>query len=80
MIKFNSLIILMLISILSSNPLSADSPYYIDFKYILNESNAGKKAQLFLKDKLNNGIKNIKFNAENNFYYLFKQFLYHASR
>ena len=60
MIKFNSLIILMLISILSSNPLSADSPYYIDFKYILNESNAGKKAQDFLKSKLEKNIKSIK--------------------
>ena len=50
----------MLISILSSNPLSADSPYYIDFKYILNESNAGKKAQDFLKSKLEKNIKSIK--------------------
>ena len=38
----------------------ADSLYFIDFKYILNESNAGKKAQNFLKSKLENGIKKLK--------------------
>ena len=32
-------------------------PYFLDFKYILNESNAGKKAQKFLKNKLEKGIK-----------------------
>ena len=38
----------------------ADTPFFLDFKYILNESDAGKKAQDFLKNKLNKGIKNIK--------------------
>jgi len=38
----------------------SDIPYFIDFKYILNESKAGKEAQVFLKNKLNNGIKNLK--------------------
>ena len=38
----------------------ADTPFFLDFKYILNESDAGKKAQDFLKKKLNTGIKNIK--------------------
>tara|TARA_E500000178_G_scaffold315876_1_gene335144 strand:- start:565 stop:1080 length:516 start_codon:yes stop_codon:yes gene_type:complete len=38
----------------------ADSLYFIDFKYILNESDAGKKAQNFLKSKLENGIKKLK--------------------
>ena len=37
--------------------LSADVPYYLDFKYILNQSDAGKKAQTYLKNKLDNGIK-----------------------
>ena len=37
--------------------LSADVPYYLDFKYILNQSEAGKKAQTYLKKKLDNGIK-----------------------
>ena len=37
--------------------LSADVPYYLDFKYILNQSDAGKKAQEYLKNKLDNGAK-----------------------
>ena len=40
--------------------LSADTPHFIDFKYILNESDAGKKAQTFLKNKLEKGFKEIK--------------------
>ena len=35
-------------------------PYYLDFKYILNQSDAGKKAQNQLKSKLDKGVKNIK--------------------
>ena len=37
---------------LSNTYLFADMPHYLDFKYILNESNAGKKAQKYLKDLL----------------------------
>ena len=37
-------------------PLS-DNPYFIDLKLILNQSDAGKKAQKYLKSKLDNGIK-----------------------
>ena len=40
--------------------LSADIPHYLDFKYILNQSDSGKKAQTYLKDKLNNGVKSLK--------------------
>tara|TARA_A100001015_G_scaffold87658_1_gene97538 strand:+ start:638 stop:1153 length:516 start_codon:yes stop_codon:yes gene_type:complete len=40
--------------------LQAENLYFIDFKYILNESDAGKKAQNFLKSKLENGIKELK--------------------
>ena len=40
--------------------LSADTPHFIDFKYILNESDAGKKAQTFLKNKLEKGFKDIR--------------------
>ena len=43
-----------------SQLLYAESPYFLDFKYILNESEAGKKAQVFLKNKLDKGIKSIK--------------------
>ena len=43
---------------ISQNAL-ADTPYFVDFKYILNESNAGKEAQKFLKNKLEKGIKSL---------------------
>jgi len=33
---------------------------YVDFKYVLNESKAGKEAQAYLKKKLENGAKNLK--------------------
>ena len=44
----------------NSSLVVADSPYFLDFKLILNESDAGKKAQDFLKKKLDNGFKTIK--------------------
>ena len=37
--------------------LSADTPHFIDFKYILNESDAGKKLKLFLKINLRKASK-----------------------
>ena len=40
--------------------MNAEIPHFIDFKYILNESDAGKKAQTFLKNKLEKGFKNIR--------------------
>ena len=39
---------------------NANVPYFLDFKYILNQSDAGKKAQTFLKNKLDNGVKALK--------------------
>ena len=48
--------LLILISIIFTNNLKADSPYFIDFKYVLNESTAGKKAQADLKSQLEKGI------------------------
>ena len=42
-----------------SSTLYADLPHYLDFNYILNESNAGKKAQTTLKNKLDSGIKTL---------------------
>ena len=44
---------------LTINPLNADVPYYLDFKYILNNSLAGKKAQETLRNTLDKGIKQI---------------------
>ena len=52
------LIILLSLFFLFSN-LKADVPYYVDFKYILNQSVAGKKAQNTLKSKLDNGLKQL---------------------
>ncbi len=40
--------------------LQADTPYFIDFKYVLNESVAGKKAQKDLKNELEKGLNQIK--------------------
>jgi len=50
--------------ILCNTSALANLPHYLDFKFILNESDAGKKAQTFLKKKLDNGFKSIK-NKEN---------------
>ena len=41
------------------NSLMADMPKYLDFKYVLKESEAGKKAQNQLKKKLDNGVKDL---------------------
>lgn len=51
---------LFLVLFLNTKILNAETPHFIDFKYILNESSAGKKAQNFLKSKLENGLKNLK--------------------
>ena len=44
---------------LSYGPVLADSAFYLDFKFILNQSEAGKKAQTALKNELNSGIKKL---------------------
>ena len=54
----NLFIILLFVSI-SNQSLKADT-YYLDFKYILNESEAGKKANKTLKNQLDQGIKTLK--------------------
>ena len=53
-------IILVLFICLVTNNSNAELPYILNFKYILNESEAGKKAQNFLKKKLENGLKSLK--------------------
>ena len=57
--KIIKTLFLVLSILYSTNYLYADIPHFIDFKYILNESEAGKKAQTSLKKKLNKGIKNL---------------------
>ncbi len=54
-----TLLVIIGIIIHSANHLYADIPHFIDFKFILNESDAGKKAQTALKNKLNKGIKDL---------------------
>ena len=60
MINYKKIFILIVIFISFNNLSFAEIPRYIDFKYLLNESIAGKKAQTFLKNKLEKGIKDIK--------------------
>ena len=52
-------IILIIISILFFTHNLKASFTFLDFKLILNQSDAGKKAQLALKSKLEKGIKSI---------------------
>jgi len=51
---------ILIISFNFNSHVFSEIPYFVDFKYILNNSSAGKKAQNFLKNKLENGLKNIK--------------------
>ena len=56
--KIKILFLSIIFSILSAK-LIADMPYYLDFKMILNNSIAGKKAQDSLQKKLKDGIDSI---------------------
>ncbi len=56
---FKNLILTTFVLLLSQTFVNADLPRYIDFKYVLNQSDAGKKAQTYLKNSLNDGIKKI---------------------
>ncbi len=56
---YKRLFCILVFSIILNNSADADLPHYLDFKYILNESNAGKKAQTELKKKLESGLKSI---------------------
>ena len=58
--KIKEFTCILAIFFLFQTSLFADATYYIDFKYILNQSEAGKKAQNTLKNKLSGGIKNLK--------------------
>ena len=60
MSKFAKKIIFLILLTFYNFNLNAEVPHFIDFKYVLNESNAGKKAQNELKSKLATGIKKIK--------------------
>ena len=60
MLNYKKLLIILFILFIPQKNLIAEIPHWLDFKYILNESDAGKKAQKFLKSKLEKGIKNLK--------------------
>ena len=60
----NTIILILLITF-SQNSSTSNNPHFLDFKYILNESTAGKKAQNFLKDKLEKNLNSLK--EENQF-------------
>ena len=57
---FKKIIFIQIIFLIFQTNLIAEVPHYIDFRYILNQSDAGKKAQSYLKKKLDNGAKAIK--------------------
>ena len=59
MIKIKKICLILIFFFASQVTSSSEVPYFLDFKYILNESDAGKKAQIYLKDKLEKGIKNL---------------------
>ncbi len=57
--NLKKILIIVLMTIFSQFSALADTPHFLDFKLILNQSDAGKKAQNFLKNKLETGIKDI---------------------
>ena len=58
--NYKKFISILLFTFIFQGTLSADIPHFLDFKYILNNSDAGSKAQKELKAKLDNGISNLK--------------------
>ena len=63
--KLKKLILVVFISSFFNQNISAELPYYLDFKFILNESIAGKKAQKDLKNKLESGLKELNKTEQN---------------
>ena len=58
--KLTKIIIFTLFLVISIQTYStADTPHFLDFKYILNNSDAGKKAQDQLQKKLSTGVKKL---------------------
>ena len=54
------LLVIFAIFLSNQNSLFSDVPHYLDFKMVLNKSDAGKKAQNALKNKLEKGLKNLR--------------------
>ena len=62
--KYVIISILLLLTICTKN-IFADPVYYLDLKYVLNQSVAGKKAKDSLKQKLDKGIKDLQTKEKN---------------
>ena len=58
--KYSKFFLVLFVIISFQTKSFAQAPSYVDFKYILNQSKAGKDAQLYLKNKLDNGVKDLK--------------------
>jgi outer membrane protein len=58
--RFIKITYIFIIFIAFQNNIKAENAHYLDFKYVLNESTAGKAAQAFLKNKLSTGVKKLK--------------------
>ena len=54
-----NLLIFLVVLFFYQQPLQANT-YFLDFKLILNQSEAGKKAQKTLKNQLENGVKSLR--------------------
>ena len=76
--KIVKLTTIILLLFFSNKAVFADTPHFLDFKLILNESDAGKKAQTFLKKKLEGGIKTLK--SKENDFIIFRKFFYFLIR
>ena len=63
--KLLRLFIIVLFLITPNSLIFADIPHYLDFKYILNSSDAGKKAQDFLKSTLEVALKKFQKKRKN---------------
>ena len=59
MINFKIIFTILILFFSTQGNIYGDVPYFLDFKYILNKSEAGSKAQDFLKKKLDKGIKSL---------------------
>ena len=58
--KFAKKIIVLILLTFYNFNLNAEIPHFIDFKYVLNESIAGKKAQKDLTNQLEKGLNQVK--------------------
>tara|TARA_Y100000591_G_C21818765_1_gene692346 strand:- start:1308 stop:1829 length:522 start_codon:yes stop_codon:yes gene_type:complete len=58
--RLKKILVILIFFLFSQSILLAEAPHFLNFKQVLNESVAGKKAQDYLKNKLENGIKTIR--------------------